>query len=141
MSKLVWRRTNSIKAEVHGLFNKSMRKYDSSASVKIDLTTNSDFAAETKSIGGIGADTGKIGKVGITYFKEAFLSNYALGKAILYEYYRVADYYSGRATIYFLNYRKKYYAPKSAILLKDHIEIRAYKFIFDLGDSSSVYKK
>ena len=129
---------NNIKSEVHDLFTSDMKKYEGKASVSIDLNTNSAFAAQTDS-GGIGADTGKIGKVRITYFKQAFQSNYSLAKSILHEYYHVADFYSGRATGYFLNYRKQNDSKKSARLMIYNLEQRAYKFIYNLGDKTSIF--
>lgn len=130
---------NEIKSEVYELFTSDMKKYENSAVVNIDLETNSSFAGSTSG-GIINSKTGKFsGKIGVTFYKQAFQTNYSLAKAILHEFYHVADFASGFVTKSYLNYKKRFDTKTSINKIRALNEVRAYKYIYNLGDNTSVF--
>ena len=81
------------------------------------------------------------GKVVIILYKISFMNWYALGRSILHEYYHTADYKSVVFKKEYLKNVNKLGNNKEAMIpLLDWMEERAYKFIFNLGDPTSVYE-
>lgn len=144
--------------KVKKLFTKAMLaavKAVPISDIKLDLENtgnpNDDFAADTrwgeKTVFTTKGVKGKVlsveisGKIVITLFKGSFSSWVNLGKSILHEYYHVADM---RSQAYKTQYIKTVNTYKDAETitgsLTDWSEGRAFKFIFSLGDTTSVYK-
>lgn len=122
--------------------------------IKLDLENifnpDGDFAADTRwskntkinstAINGKRTNLTINGKIVVTLFKSSFSSWASLGARILHEYYHVADLRSQLYRTTYMNMLNKYSDNDTTQLnFTDWAENRVCKFIFSLGDTSSVY--
>ncbi|MFP3597426.1 RHS repeat-associated core domain-containing protein [Chryseobacterium sp. SIMBA_029] len=134
---------NGIKKQVKVLFTADMNKADSDPMVTETITNlNAKKAGNTSAR--VNENNGAVtSKIEIKYHNKAFLSNYALAKTILHEFYHAADYLMNRWSMQY--YESKVKNKMSGTVLKnsmtDWAEKRAYNFIFKMGVPESTYHK
>jgi len=143
-------------SKVKHLFNKSMINAVKAVpidDIELDLnnTLNQDgyFDADTrwsnetrfnvKQVNGKNVSVIITGKIIVTLFKSSFTSWTSLGRSILHEYYHVADMRSQLYKTTYITMINKYSSKNAMSHFLDWNEKRAFKFIFSLGDTTSIY--